>query len=151
MDIQPLLAYNTWLSLPVDTRVKLKTLFNIPRTGEVIVRTGEMTAQGNIGSVTTQDGHSAKDLYAITVEKMQDVTGSTVGDFYALFNLVVEHIDDIIDNRWRDDISANEITIADGKDNGDGTTTVRVVKEVINGKVAKKRGRPAKQDGKATK
>lgn len=63
------MAYNIWLALPVETRSKLVKLFNIPRTGEVIVRSGTMI-NGNIASEVTSDGHSAKDLYAITVEKM---------------------------------------------------------------------------------
>jgi len=93
MDIQPLLAYNIWLSLPNDTRNKLVKLFDIPRTGEVIVRSGKMTAEGNIGNEVQQDGHSPKDLYAITVEKMQKYTDLASDDFYFLFDKVIEKLE----------------------------------------------------------
>lgn len=95
MDIKPLLAYNTWLALPQETRHKLEKLFDIPRTGEVIVRVGGMTSAGNIGGVATNDGHSAGDLYAISVEKMQEITGSDSDNFYALFKEVVESLDPV--------------------------------------------------------
>ena len=96
MDLQPLLAYNTWLSLPREVRVKLDTLFDIPRTGESVIRVGTVSAQGNIEGVATSDGHSAKDLYAITTEKMQKLTGNTSDNFHRLFAEVVEHLDAII-------------------------------------------------------
>lgn len=82
---KPLLAYNIWLALPAETRVKLTALFSIPRTGEVIVRSMGLV-NGNIGGEVQQDGHAAKDLWAITVEKMQDFTGSKHEDFYKLFD-----------------------------------------------------------------
>lgn len=89
---QPLLAYNVWLSTPIETRVKLTKLFGIPRTGEVIVQTGEIQ-NGNIGSIVKSDGHSAGDLYAITVEKMQALLNTDDTDFYKMFNHIVENID----------------------------------------------------------
>lgn len=109
MDIQPLLSYNTWLSLPIETRRKLTTLFGIPRTGEVIVRVGGMTAQGNIGGEATQDGHSAKDLYAITIPKMQEVLDSKSEDFYQLFKEVVTNLDEILDGPVEPVIEAEPI------------------------------------------
>ena len=95
MDTKPLLAYSIWLSLPNEMRAKLKKLFDIPRSGEVIVRSGQITPQGNIGSETTQDGHSPKDLYAISIEKMQELLGTSENDFYSLFDQVVEKIDEL--------------------------------------------------------
>lgn len=96
MDIQPLLAYNTWLSLPRETRAKLTQLFNIPRTGENIVRTASVSPQGNIQGEVTSDGHSAKDLYAITIEKMQKLTGNDSDNFHRLFAETVDNLDAII-------------------------------------------------------
>ncbi len=93
MDIQPLLAYNTWLSLPRETRAKLVVLFNIPRSGENIVRTASVSPQGNIQGEVTSDGHSAKDLYAITIEKMQEYTGIISPDFYFLFDATLNRLD----------------------------------------------------------
>lgn len=95
MDIQPLLAYNTWLSLPREVRAKLTTLFEIPRTGEVIVRTATVSPEGNIQGEVTSDGHSAKDLYAITVEKMQSLTGNPSDNFHRLFAETVDNLDAI--------------------------------------------------------
>lgn len=92
MDTQPLLAYNTWLSLPRETRNKLVQLFNIPRTGESVVRSGAVSPEGNIMGEVTSDGHSAKDLYAITVEKMQEYTGSKHADFYKLWDETVSQL-----------------------------------------------------------
>lgn len=92
MDIQPLLAYNTWLSLPRETRAKLTEVFGIPRTGEVIVRSGTVSPQGNIQGEVTNDGHAPKDLYAITTIKMQDYVGAETNDFHLLFNLVLAKI-----------------------------------------------------------
>lgn len=79
--------------------MKLTKVFGIPRTGEVIVSSGTIM-NGNIGSVIKQDGHSAGDLYAITIEKMQDVLGadkekSKNNDFYKLFERVVNNIEEI--------------------------------------------------------
>lgn len=101
MPNQPLLAYNVWLALPVETRVKLTKLFAIPRTGEVIVQTGEMM-NGNIGSIVKNDGHAAGDLYAITVEKMQALLRTDDTDFYKMFNHIVENIDYVMESK--DDI-----------------------------------------------
>lgn len=123
MDIKPLLAYNTWLALPQETRHKLEKLFNIPKTGEVIVKVGGMTPEGNIGGVASSDGHSAGDLYAITIERMQELTGSTSDNFYALFKEVVESLD-----------PQSEAAI-----------------DSLIPEMPKKRGRPAKNDGKETK
>ena len=121
MDIQPLLAYNTWLSLPSETRQKLEKLFDIPRSGEVVVRVGQITPQGNIGGEATSDGHSAKDLYAITVEKMQKLLGreESYDNFHRLFGEILEKIDEL-----------------------------PIVAPPL---VQKKRGRKPKKDGKATK
>lgn len=99
MEPQPLLAYHAWLALPQETRSKLVTLFNIPRTGESIVQVG-VQIQGDttfIGGRQQQDGHSPTDLYAITVAKMQDVLNNPdEHDFYILFNGVIENLNAIL-------------------------------------------------------
>lgn len=107
MSNQPLLAYNVWLALPPETRVKLTKLFGIPRTGEVIVQTGDIV-DGNIGSVVKQDGHAPGDLYAITVEKMQQILGTDDTDFYKMFNHIVENIDYILNPKEEEVILIEE-------------------------------------------
>lgn len=92
MEIKPLLAYNTWLALPTETRHKLEKLFNMPKTGEVVVNIGAISPEGNISGNATSDGHKAGDLYAISIEKMQEFTGSKSKDFYALFNETVSQL-----------------------------------------------------------
>lgn len=89
----PLLAYNIWISLPREERTKLAQLFSIPRSGEVIVRTGGVV-DGKIVNEVTSDGYTPKDLYAITIPKMQEVTGLMIDDFYKLFGRVRELIAD---------------------------------------------------------
>lgn len=110
---QPLLAYNVWLALPVETRTKLVQLFSIPRTGEVIVQTGSMI-NGNIGSIVKNDGHAAGDLYAISVEKMQTLLKTDDTDFYKMFNHVVENIDYLVEPKEKEpDV---EVIFADEKE-----------------------------------
>lgn len=92
MEIKPLLAYNTWLALPTETRHKLEKLFSIPKTGEVVVNIGVISAQGNISGQAASDGHKPGDLYSISIEKMQEITGSKSTDFYGLFNEVVSQL-----------------------------------------------------------
>ena len=126
----PLLAYNVWLALPTNTRNKLTKLFGIPRTGEVIVRSGGMY-NGNIGGEMIQDGHSAKDLYAISVEKMQTLLKTDDTDFYKMFHHIVENIDFIIEPQIEEEIA--EPTI-DPKEKAKFHSLM----------TPKKRGRPAK-------
>lgn len=94
-----LLAYHTWISLPRETRIKLVQLFEIPRTGEVIVRT-ITTKNGNPIGEVQQDGHAPVDLYAITLQKLQQFTGSRSDNFDALFEEVVANIDAILDGSY---------------------------------------------------
>lgn len=148
MPNQPLLAYNVWLALPTETRMKLMKLFGIPRTGEVVVQTGEMI-NGNIGSIVKNDGHAAGDLYAITTEKMQALLGTDDTDFYKMFNHIVENIDYVMEPKV-------EVTELRGEGvfvGGEPVTTkleVVSIKEVKNfaelmyDKPKKKGGRPKK-------
>lgn len=91
----PLLSYQVWIGLPQDTRNKLAKLFTIPRTGESVVSSTGLIA-GNIGSIQTSDGYTAKDLYAISIEKMQSLIGTDDTDFYAMFNFVIEHLESLL-------------------------------------------------------
>lgn len=91
----PLLSYQVWIGLPQETRSKLARLFIIPKTGESVVRVGAIIG-GNIAGESTSDGYTAKDLYAISTEKMQALIGTDDTDFYAMFNFVVENVDDLL-------------------------------------------------------
>lgn len=96
MDPKPLLAYHTWINLPQDVRIRLTELFHIPRTGQVLVTNGVLP-DGTVGGIVQQDGHSATDLYAITVEKMQEILNNEdEKDFHVLWNGIIENLDQIV-------------------------------------------------------
>lgn len=95
-DIPQTLSYVAWLSLPVETRQKLVALFEMPKTGESVIRVGAMM-DGNIGAEQTSDGYTPKDLQVITLEKMQEVAGSKSTNFYELFAQVVKDVDDYVE------------------------------------------------------
>ncbi len=92
MEIQ--LSTHEWLKLPMDTRSKLREIFNIPRSQGTVLE----------DNTVKSDGTTYQDLNAITVEKMSswlngdgsDHVGVEVGgsDFVALFNSVIQRIDD---------------------------------------------------------
>lgn len=122
MDGKPLLAYNIWINLPIPVRVELERLFSIPKSGEVVVRSMGVI-DGNIGSTIQSDGHTAADLYAITVEKMQELLDSNSTDFYDLFNqvvLVVEGKEEILESPTED---ANKPIKKRGRPKKDDKTT----------------------------
>ena len=72
-----------WLSLSSETRQKLKILLSIPRTG------GTEVVDGRVVS----DGYTDRDLQVITLERLQELAGSTESDFYKLFNQLVQNVE----------------------------------------------------------
>lgn len=78
------LSVPQWLQLSSEVRAKLIELFNIPRTG-----VGHIDYTGK-GAEVKSDGHTHKDLEAISVEAMQQYLHSTNEDFFELFNIVVK-------------------------------------------------------------
>ena len=82
MEIQ--LNVNDWLKLPIDTRLKLRELFDIPKSEGVILEDG----------IVKSDGTTYEDLQAITVEKMRLHLDSEDPDFVSLFHEVVARIED---------------------------------------------------------
>lgn len=79
---QPLLNLHTWVSLPNEVRYKIRGLFNVPRSGNVVVNDG----------VIETDGTTTDDLHHLTVEKMQSYLHSNDTDFNKLFDSVVVHV-----------------------------------------------------------
>ncbi len=81
-------SVHDWLALPMPVRIKLRQLFNIPRSQGSLVE----------GNIVKSDGTTFKDLEAITVEKMQGYLGTEVlgepeySDFVILFNATVDKI-----------------------------------------------------------
>lgn len=98
----PLLAYTLWLSYSSVQKQKLVRLFEIPRTGEVVVHVGEMM-NGNIGAAAKQDGYRPEDLYAITLEKLQALIGTEDTDFYNMVQHVIDNLDDLYYEKFPED------------------------------------------------
>jgi len=80
--MQPILNLHIWVSLPTDVRHKIRIVFNIPRSSNVVV---------NDGRIET-DGTTTEDFKYLTVEKMQKYVESGLTDFNKLFDLVVAQI-----------------------------------------------------------
>jgi len=80
--MQPILSIATWVSLPIDVRLKLRALFNIPRSHHVEV----------VDDKVRSDGTTPTDFMALTIEKMQKYLGSESTDFHKLFNEVVDKV-----------------------------------------------------------
>jgi hypothetical protein len=74
-----------WLKIPLETRRELIKIFEIPRTEATMI-------MGGTNSIVLSDGHSHKDLEAITVEKMQKYLDSELTDFFQLFDMVLDKI-----------------------------------------------------------
>lgn len=94
--MESLLSPQVWLTLPKETRQKIADLFSITKSGSVYV------VNGPNGSEVQSDGYSYSDLSVITVERMQELTGSTSDNFYALFKKIVllvneETLDEVIE------------------------------------------------------
>lgn len=73
-----------WLQLSQETRRKIATEMNIPKSSGVEVAGGRVLC----------DGHTVYDLQAITVEKLQEKTGLDISDFYALFKKYVLQLEE---------------------------------------------------------
>jgi len=80
--IGPQVNQSQWLNLPTEIRVKLATIFNLSRS----------TGSHVMNNTVQCDGHTDGDLLGISVEKMQQLLGSSETDFYKLFNAVVEYV-----------------------------------------------------------
>lgn len=73
---EPQITIPQWLELPMNVRLKLKKIFNIPKSTGCEVH----------NNIVVSDGHTHKDLAHVTLQKMQAYTGSTSTDFYELLN-----------------------------------------------------------------
>lgn len=69
-----------WVSLPINIRMRLVQLFNIPRSSGSLVEDNEVVS----------DGYTHDDLTRITVEKMQKLLDTDEKDFFRLFQSVVD-------------------------------------------------------------
>lgn len=88
MEQTSLLSGSVWLSLPQETRAKIAELFDIKKSGNVYV------VNGANGAEVQSDGYTYKDLSVITLERMQEITGSKSENFYHLFKNIVAIVQD---------------------------------------------------------
>lgn len=72
-----------WLALSMPVRMRLKEIFNIPRSQGTVVQ----------DNVVLSDGHTHPDLARITIEAMKGFTGSSETEFFTLFEKVIEKIE----------------------------------------------------------
>ena len=74
------LSVENWVSLPQETREKLREIFNIKRSANACVVDNRLVC----------DGSSYDDLAVVTVKAMQDYLGSKEKDFQALILNTIE-------------------------------------------------------------
>lgn len=86
------LAYQVWIGLHKNTRIKLAEIFKLVPTGESVVHIGAMV-NGNIAGEAKSDGFTALDLQGLTVAKLQEYLDTEETDFYKMFNEVVADIE----------------------------------------------------------
>ena len=82
--MQPIMNIGVWVSLPNEVRIKIRSVFNIPRSGNVSVLDGKIET----------DGTTFEDFQHLTIEKMQEYTGEKHSDFYKLFDKVLAKINE---------------------------------------------------------
>lgn len=103
----PILSMHTWVSLSNEMRLRIRNIFNIPRSGHVIVNDGQIET----------DGTTPQDFASLTVEKMQEYLGDKSDDFYKLFDKVLARVQDEIEGKVIEPIAPTETINANTKKN----------------------------------
>ncbi len=85
-NLRPQINVPDWVALPFETRQKLVKQFGVPKSG------GSEVQNLSTGNRIVSDGHTHQDLKAITVEKLQEFTGSLSTDFYDLFSQAISKL-----------------------------------------------------------
>lgn len=80
---------HTWTSLSAEQRLRIRALFDIPRSSHVVVNDGRMET----------DGTTNEDFKHLTTEKMQAYLGSDSTDFHRLFDMVLSRVQDEIEGK----------------------------------------------------
>ena len=73
-----------WCSLPNEVRHRIRAVFKIPRSGNVVV---------NDGKIET-DGSTYEDLKVLSTVRMQEYLHEETNDFHKLFDMVVARINE---------------------------------------------------------
>lgn len=137
--IRQQLTIPQWLDLPVETRKKLKEVFSIPRS----------TGSQVIDKTVVCDGHTHKDLMSISVEAMQKFLDSKAEDFWNLFDVTLEKIQDSFreeKDRELGKAQKEKEQLTEQKAEALGALAIQMQEIASNagGVIAKKRGRPVK-------
>ena len=82
MDLQPHLSVSQWLELPMNIRLRMRDIFAIPRSEGSSVRDGQVTS----------DGHTYRDLFAVSLEKMQAFLSDGDKNYYSLFQKIINRL-----------------------------------------------------------
>ncbi len=87
--MQHTISTSAWVHLSSETRSRIRSLFNIPRSSHVVVNDGYMET----------DGTTVEDLKHLTVEKMRDHLKEDSGDMHFLFDKLVSRIQGEIEGK----------------------------------------------------
>ena len=120
-----MLSQFIWLKLPVKVRYQLASDLKLVRTMPTHV----------IDNVVVSDGFSPQVLAGITVQQLQEYTGSQEADFYKLFDIAVAKAQRLVppepqpvaEEEWDEPLKV-----------------VNEDKETMTIEIKKKRGRPSK-------
>ena len=82
--MQHVISMSTWCSLPNEVRHRIRTVFQIPRSSNVVVNDGRIES----------DGSTYEDLKALSVDKMQEYLHEEMTDFHKLFDMVVARVNE---------------------------------------------------------
>ncbi len=86
-----------WCSLPNEVRHRIRAVFKIHRSGNVVVNDGRIES----------DGSTYEDLKALSIASMQEYLQEDINDFHKLFDIVVARInEELIDEKKPKVISA---------------------------------------------
>lgn len=88
MAIERLLTRYIWLKFSNEQRLLMRSLFNIPKSGGVVM----------VGNVMESDGSNEADLKAVNVESMQAFLESDEKDFDLLLSFTVDKIDSLLED-----------------------------------------------------
>lgn len=76
--------YSTWIKLPIETRIKIAGIFNIPKQGPTHVFNNEIQS----------DGYSIKEIEsALTIPALQGYLGSQETDMLKLWTMLVDKVE----------------------------------------------------------
>ena len=102
-----------WLSLPIETRLKLKEAFSIKRSGGTHVA----------GGVVQTDGYTPKDLSVLNITTLKEYTGLESDNFVELFKATLIKLENRYeteaDQTGSGEVSQGTATQTEGQNEGE--------------------------------